>query len=64
MQGGGTNSQQSVVITVGQNIVLENIIPKQAVYSSLAAAIKKSAVYMKGTANTILFSNLILNIFM
>ena len=43
---------------------MENIIPKQAVYSSLAAAIKKSAVYMKGTANTILFSNLILNIFM
>jgi hypothetical protein len=43
--------------------VLEDV-PKQKISSSLGAAFKTAGTFMTGSANGILFGNLVLNIFM
>ena len=61
----GKKPQPIIVITMtkaSQN--LKKPIPKQTIQSSLGAAMKQAGSYLKNSANTILFGNLVLNIFM
>ena len=61
----GKKPQPIIVITMSkasQN--LKKPIPKQNIQSSLGATMKKAGSYLKNSANTILFGNLVLNIFM